>query len=277
MLLSILIPGKNDNFRESSKKVLEFNLNKTISNIENINTKNIEIVLCDWGSEDKIVDSLNIKKSQNLKCVYVSPDITKKYNGIGSYSIVHPINTAFRNSSGKYVIFWDSDCYVTSKSFYKLYDFIQKMDLNKDMSFYWGSRYNISYNIYNKFDNYQELDYFLQYNTIYNHNKISVTNFRGTAISLLMNRELWENSTGWDEQLIYWGWQDIELHHRLLQRYKFGGDLEDYNIDFYHLIEKQNNKVSNKKINPWFNSPKFQANNQDWGLANEQLKIITYQ
>ena len=276
MLLSILIPGKNDNFRANTKKVLEFNINKTIANISELGSNDIELVLCDWGSDNKIIDSLNIKKSKYLKYIYVPQNITKKYNGKGSYSIVHPINTAFRKSCGKYVIFWDSDCYVATSEFYKLYEFIKKMHSTNDMNFYWGSRYNIPFSIYMNLICYQELDSFLNQNIIYNHNKISIHNFRGNSISLLMNRELWENSTGFYEKLIYWGWQDIEFHHRLLHRYTFGGDLENNNIYFYHLIEKLDNKVSDKIINPWHNAPTFRANDSTWGLYNEQLEIITY-
>jgi hypothetical protein len=149
------------------------------------------------------------------------------------------------------------------------------MDHNNDMSFYWGSRYNIPFDIYNEFSTFNELDKFIGLNPIqYHHDKISISRFGGTAVSLLMNRELWEKSTGWYEKLIYWGWQDIEFHYRLSSKYKFGGDLEDFGMRFYHLIEKPNNKVSNKIENPWDRPPFFEANGDSWGLKNETIEII---
>lgn len=274
MLLSILIPGKNDNFREGSSKVLEFNLKKTLDNINNFDTNDIELVLCDWGSNNKIVQSFDLKTSAYFKCVYVHPDIAKKYNGAANYSIVHPVNTAFRHSIGKYVIFWDSDAYITTATFNALYQFVKNMEASNDMSFYWGSRYNVPFSTYNQFTEYEELDYFLSHNIITSHDKISVNHFSGTGISLLMNRELWQNSTGWYEKLIYWGWQDTEFHHRLMTKYRFGGDLEDHNMKFYHLIEKPNNKISNKIENPWDRPYKFEANDASWGLFNEKIEII---
>lgn len=51
MLLSILIPGKNDNFRYNGSKTLELNLNQTIDNMLKLGADDIELVLCDWGSE----------------------------------------------------------------------------------------------------------------------------------------------------------------------------------------------------------------------------------
>lgn len=54
MLLSILIPGKNDCFRENGTKTLQLNLQKTISNLKRLGKNDIEVVLCDWGSEKRL-------------------------------------------------------------------------------------------------------------------------------------------------------------------------------------------------------------------------------
>ena len=275
-LLSILIPGKNDNFRENCEKVLNFNLNKTISNLNNLGLTDVEIVLCDWGSEKKIIENLPIRKYQNFKCVYVPPDIAKKYNGEANYSIVHPINTAFRHSIGKYVVFWDSDCYVPQTTIQNLYQFIQNMETNNDMSFYWASKWNISYDTYMSFNTYHELDNYLESNDATSRQIINTANFGGDGIAMLMNRELWQDSTGFWEILIYWGWQDIEFHDRLKTKYNFGGDLENYNMKFYHLFEPINNKASNKLTSPLARSENFQANDESWGLNNEKLEIIKF-
>ena len=43
MLLSILIPGKNDNYRNNGTKTLELNLKQSIKNLKNLNKDDIEI------------------------------------------------------------------------------------------------------------------------------------------------------------------------------------------------------------------------------------------
>jgi predicted glycosyltransferase involved in capsule biosynthesis len=275
MLLSILIPGKNDNYRNNGTKTLELNLKQTIDNLNKLNKNDVEIVLCDWGSKIKITDQIIQETCSNFRCVYVNPEITQKYNKLANYSIVHPINTAFRNSKGKYVIFWDSDCLVTYENFVNLYNFVENMEKNNDRKFYWGSRFHIPYEVYTPMKEISELHTYLETNPNLLHDKIDVLNFAGCSISILMNRDLWQESTGWYEELIYWGWQDIEFHNRLLSRYQFGGDLEDFNIKFYHLnqpidIGEHKNKVV---FNSQINSNKFTANNSDWGLANENLEI----
>jgi predicted glycosyltransferase involved in capsule biosynthesis len=275
MLLSILIPGKNDQFRKNSHKTLQFNLEQIVSNIKTLGVNDIELILCDWGSDTKIIDDVCLYKDKNFKCVYVPSVVAQKYNGNGNYSIVHPINTAFRRSSGKYVIFWDSDCFVRYQDFVNLYKFVKHMDNTDDMAFYWGSRINLPYETYYNMINAKELSDYLEVTNAGVHEPLRKEYFEGTSISILMNRHLWEDSTGWFEKLIYWGWQDIEFHNRLCTKYKYGGDLYINSIKFYHLCDNSitvNN--SHKFINPRLNSTEFKANPENWGLRDEILEII---
>ena len=271
MLLSIIIPGKNDSFR--SLNALKFNIQQTIQNLKNLKIDDVEIILCDWGSEIKLIDSLITEKHPQFKCLYVSPEITKKYNGEAEYSIVHPLNAGFRKSSGKYVIFWDSDCFVPEYSFLKLYEFVKNMDANNDKKFYWGSRYHIPKSIHENANSTKDITEYILSNNNLSHDKIDNDNFRGCSISIIMNRELWESSTGWWEKLIYWGWQDIEFHYRLLQKYEYGGDLDHTEIKFYHFAH--DTMHANKKINPYINSELFEANDKSWGLIEEKLELLT--
>ena len=278
MLISILIPGKNDNFRYNGTQTLEFNLNQTLDNIESMNVDDVELILCDWGSEQKIVDSIFKRRHKNFKCVYVNPEIAKKYNERGNYSIVHSINTAFRHSRGNYVCFWDSDCFVLLDSFIKLYNFVEEMKKNQDYNFYWGSRFNIPYESYTYFETHRDLVEKIKNGIQVTHDKIGKGNqFMGTSISLLMNRDIWDDSSGWYEKLPYWGWQDIEFHRRLMTKYNFGGDLEDLGMHFFHLTQpiKNDGRKNNHLSNPQINAPMFKANPEDWGLNNEQLEIIS--
>lgn len=274
ILLSIIIPGKNDTDYCGSFDRLRLNLTKTLDNVKRYD--DVEVILCDWGSDVPILNELNLKTSDTFKCVYVNPDIAKKYNKEANYSIVHPINTAFRHSSGRYVIFWDTDCFITSVDFDKLIEFVRRMDSESDKSFYWGSRFHIPFDFHSDKKDFVDIDQYLASNGLANlaHDKISVNNFMGTGISLLMARELWESSTGFWEELSYWGWQDIELHRRLCSRYKFSGDLEDNGIIFFHLQHHGVTNILQKPHNPQNNSSRFDANGDIWGLNNEHVDLL---
>jgi len=271
MLLSIIICGKNDNHRKNTLQTLKLNLQQTLSNLHNLNYDDVEVVLCDWGSEVKIIDAIELDRHKNFKCLYVSPEISKKYNGKASYSIVHSMNAAFRHTTGKYVTFWNSDCFVPEESFANLYNFAKYMDENDDMSFYWASRYNIDYEEYKTFQTCDEINDYIENYNIPRENmaKTPDQEFLGCGASMLMNRYLWESSTGWWENLPYWGWQDIEFHRRLLTKYNYGGDFHDYGVKIYHFDYPRDFSFVNEYVCP----DKFEANDSSWGLNGEKLVI----
>lgn len=274
MLLSIVISGKNDNFRENNSQVLKLNLEQTVKNIKNLNLDDVEIILCDWGSEKKIVDEIFVEKHKSFKCIYVSPEIAEKYNDGCSYSYVHPHNTASRRSKGKYIIFWDSDTIIMQNDFKNLYDFIKNMDLNEDLdSFYWASRKNIEYEQYKNIKTSDELKNYLDsIPEIPNYNMLCGENnsFGGTGVALLVSKKIWEDCTGLWEKLVHRGWADIEIHNRLLVKYNFCGDLANFGVNFYHL----NYPCHGPKVNPHINSMEFKCNPPSWGLIDEKLQII---
>jgi glycosyltransferase involved in cell wall biosynthesis len=273
--LSILIPGKNATDYNGSFDRLRLCLTKILSMIQTPEYSDVEVVLCDWGSEEKIVESLGIAPSSQFRCVHVPPDIAAKYNRDANYAIPQPINTACRHSRGKYVLFLDCDIYVTTENFIKIYNFIKNMENTNDESFYWSSRYHIPFDAHANEVDYNKIDEYLATADVstFRHDLINVQHFYGCGICLLMKREYWVNSTGFWEHLIYWGWQDIEFHHRLATKYNFGGDLQSHDMQFFHLDHHSGNAYA-KKMNGHLNSSVFEANGGGWGLADEPVEIL---
>lgn len=279
ILLSILIIGKNDNYGCDSdgkggvKKRLELSLNKTIDNLNKLNVDDVEVVLCDWGSDDQISKNLIHDKCKNFKCVYVPKDVCLKYNKY--FSISHAYNTAYKNSTGKYVIFWDSDCFVDMDSFFQLYKFVKEINTqNIDNVFWWCSRRHIPREGYIDYSRFDEVDSYIDKNPSSIHwEKIDTSQFGGCAIALLLSRKIANESSCWYEELPNWGWQDIELHRRLITKYRCDKDLSLYGIKMYHLYH--HDVDHRKEQNPRLNSNTFHANFENWGLSGEQLQITT--
>lgn len=281
MLLSILIQGKNDKYGADNDgkggvdQRLKLTLNQLIHNIKILNRDDIEVVLCDWASEQKIADYLLEEKPSFFKCVYVESDIGKKYSKKANYSISHAYNVACRHSSGEYVIYWDSDCWIRYEDLERLYHFVKEMSNKKiHNQYYWGSRYHVPRNVWNDVGSYKDiLPYFnnIDLSSI-PHDKIYVNNFDGRAMALLIHRDMAISTTGWWEELPYWGVQDIEFNYRLSHKYIFAGDLEDFGILFFHLNHHDHYDV--KFMNSHIRSLNFAANGSDWGLNTEKLEII---
>lgn len=277
MILSILIIGKNDSYGQDKNgyggvnKRLEITLNNLIDNLNKLNKDDIEVVLCDWGSEHKIIDNLIFNKCKNFKSVYVPNEICLKYNPY--FSISHSYNVAYKNSIGSYVIFWDSDCFIDYDSFKNLYEFVKDLDIkNIKNNFWWSSRGHIPRNGYIYSQNFKDVDLYIKENpNLIEWQIIDTANFYGNAIAILLPRKIAEESSCWYEKLPNWGWQDIELHNRLIKKYQCGGDLFNNGIKMYHLYHHDVNDT--KAHNPRLNSLNFHANENNWGLMNEFLEV----
>lgn len=281
MLLSILIQGKNDNYgadkngKGGVSQRLKLTLANLIENIKQLNKPDIEVVFCDWSSENKILGDQIIDKPSFFKYIYVPADIGKKYSKKANYSISHAYNVSLRHSTGEYVIFWDSDCWIRYSDLEKLYNFVKNNSDTKNYNeYYWGSRYHVPRHIWNETNSYTDLiDYFNNINlSSIKHDKIYLNNFDGRAMALLLYRDMAIKSTGWWEELPYWGVQDIEYNHRLAKKYILGGDLEDSGILFFHLDHHDANDVQHTNEN--LRSLSFAANGENWGLKEENVIIL---
>ena len=268
-MISIIMQCKNDNYLGNFMQRFEICIRKQIENIKELGiTNDIQIVLTDWGSEIKLIDSMNIDFSL-IKYIYVSPEIANKYNGDAKYSYVHPINVSARNSDGDIILWGDSDGFLPIESLKLIYELSK--DNEKNSKFYWGSRYHIDLNDYVN-SSISDIDSFIKNNSNLRHDKWTASG--GAAGIYLLRRDMFFESTGFSEKLIYWGWQDIDFHNRLASRYVCGGDMEDIGVKIYHLEHYEPNKRNvTTRANHQINYP-FKANPDNWGLFDEKLEII---
>jgi len=278
MLLSIITSGKNDQYAGNFVQRLQHNLNKLNDNINKINTNDIEIILIDWGSEEKLSDILDTNNFLYTKFIHIPLQTTQKYSPDSGFSIVHALNAGFRRSQGKYIFFIDGDSYIPYESLLLIYDITLSLDKEKEKTFFWASRYHLPYEIYSNTNSIEEIDKNIKIweqnqKQTWRHDKIKFHDFGGNAMGLLLSRDICEESTLYYEVLNKWGWLDIELHHRLSTRYLCVGDLEDYGVSFFHLDHHSIQNKGQNGINPNYNSPIFEANSENWGLINEDLSL----
>jgi glycosyltransferase involved in cell wall biosynthesis len=273
MKLSIITCGKNDNYAGNFIQRLQHNLTKLNDNIIRLNTTDIEVIIVDWGSEEKISDILDTTNFKHINFLYVPDNICKGYSPDSNFSIVHALNAGFRRSKGDYIFFMDGDGYVPFDSLKATFDLIK--DKNENI-FCWASRYHLPYEIHSQTLNIQDIDNEIlkweQNNKLnWGHNKVNLAYFGGAAIGLLLSRNICDESTLFYEALNKWGWLDIEIHNRLSSRYTCNGDLENLGVSFFHLdhhnVQSQGQNGTNNHHNPL----SFNANNDNWGLINENL------
>jgi predicted glycosyltransferase involved in capsule biosynthesis len=284
--LTLIAPGRNDNYCGNFVQRLEKNVNKICDNLSKLDVKNVKVLVADWGSpdNDRLSDVLNIKDYSHVEFLHVPLSVTSK---IADFSGPHIWNTAFRRTSSDYVMFLEGDTYIPFESFKKLIEIVE----NNQIKCAWGSRYQIPYDIHSNCETYEDLDnkisewfeikdhvttnqYGWKISGGWIHNKINIAeNNPGGATSLLIHRDIYSDARGSFEALTGWGWSDIELHNRLLSKYSFDPDLEDFGIiQFTQESTSQGFGGQIHGLNPQHNSPTFQANDENWGLGDINLK-----
>ena len=90
-------------------------------------------------------------------------------------------------------------------------------------------------------------------------------------MGLLLSKNICEESSCWYETLNKWGYIDIEIHNRISSKYPCCGDLEDLGMCFFHLDHHNITAGGQNGSNPYIGAPEFMANNNAWGLNNEDL------
>lgn len=296
MLLSITSHGRNDGWMGNFLWRLQTTLNKMGRNLEHVTCREpymadaVEIVLVDWGSPPnaRLHGMLDLEPSckKFLKHFYFHPDIVKSVEGDSKYSSSHSTNAAVRRTSGKYVLSCDSDVYWQEDTMDLLWnDLLEGRigDVELDKTFFWSARRHVpkAYNETNP--SIEALDDYIRQNwQAFAVDKPNKENFDGAACALLMKRDYWFELHGLDERLRHWGVNDLEIHRRLVSRYRWGGDIDDHGMRLFHLEHytradgHRNLAAENpRRANEDLGSPKFQANDVDtWGMGRYNAELV---
>ena len=277
MILSIITSGKNDNYGNNFLQRLQFNLEKLNDNIQKLSVDDVEVILVDWASDDKISNSLSPSRQKYTNFLYVNNRIANEISPDCSFSHVHSLNSGFRKSKGDFVFFIDGDSYIPFESFSKLYETCKKHKLNNLPVFYWASRYHLPYELHSNSNTIEEIDNHIirwtENNKVdWRHDKINLEKVQA-PMGLLLSRAIVEDSTGYYEKLNKWGYIETEYSRRLNTKNTCNGDLEDDNTVFFHLDHHSVAKLGkDKKTNDHENSSRYNANGENWGLINKELE-----
>ncbi|UCD77651.1 MAG: hypothetical protein JSW26_19850, partial [Desulfobacterales bacterium] len=284
-LLSILCQGRNDSYLGNFIWRLATVINQHSKNLHLLGCADqVELLVADWGSEVPLYETLELtpEARRQVKFLIVPPTVTKIYDKDAVFSVPHAINAIARRSSGKFLTFSDSDIYVPLASMKILMQALQRGNLGRyDLreSFFWASKVHVPNELVMRSPALEELDQEIEKNwPDYVQERVSKENFAGCGAALLMSREMWFESRGWDERLIYWGWNDIDFHRRLATKYKWE-DLLLHGIRIFHLehyVNRFENYINEnpRKKNPYIEPTCMAPNPDNWGLKDHNLIFV---
>ncbi|MDD5633661.1 MAG: glycosyltransferase family A protein [Candidatus Omnitrophica bacterium] len=281
LLLSFATAARNDQYMGNSNWRLETALNYIGSNLEKLNRlNNFEFIVTDWGSEIPLRKVLKLSPAAQkiTRFISVEQNIALELNKSSRFNTVLPVNIAFRRSRGKYIAYTCSDILYSEdflKALFEIIDGKRSLDFDVDQTLFLTYRRDIPQTLTRHLPDIFMLDWcihnlknFLPYGGQTVTRSFRVPIYKAAA-TLLMHRKLWYECGAFDERLIYWGWSEIDLMHRVASKYSYKYFDAIGVPDVFHLDHKRLgiNMYPFKK-NEEVLSEIFNPNPDSWGLKD---------
>jgi hypothetical protein len=279
-LLSLIIGARNDTFMGDFQWRLRTTLNFIADSLEKIGRlDDVEVVVCDWGSEVPLQQVLDLTAAarQMTRFVIVPPDRAETLQKDSPFPIPIVQNIVIRRSQGTYIAQTDSDVLFTPLAIERLLMVLDRrldIGVDPDKALLVASRKHVAFELGLCGPSQAEIE---EYLNLYGA-MVPVDNLTpgiGTPSALaLMHRSLWDDLGGYDERLIYWGWMEIDLYLRVNQKHPWR-DLANVGVVLYHMEHYPNNDRSaqTRKFNPVETPGNYRVNDRSWGYAEETFRI----
>ncbi len=206
------------------------------------------------------------------------PEVTKNFDPPETkFSFVHSINVGIRRCFGDYILHCDFDVFVSYDAFSKVWNFLST---GERMLQYYFSRFHIRED--DVIERIERNVYECEMNDVklFPDKRVLVENpykFAGASVALLCSKELFYNVEGYDERMIYWGYQDTDLFLRLWVDGHLAEDLyRSLNIKLLHIDHHRiycgmtnNPHLAGRKLKRG-----IKPNGDSWGIGNIKFEEI---
>jgi len=294
MLVSLILCSRNDSYMGNSRWRLQTSINLTLLNAKKANFLNeLEIIVSDWGSEIPLRDVLHLipEAEGKVKFVHTPNEIAKIEQKDSKFPEVIALNAAARRASGEYIGRIDNDTLVGAAFFRKFSQLHQKNptdELDLKDSFLFVERRSVPYRISRLSLSLTLISAFIS--IFRNFLKVELAKDWGREFwwspvgIMIFHKDIWFNSRGYDERLIYWGWMEGDLAIRLGQKHRIVEFSNYVGYEFYHLehysnlieYKDRNGAATTRKKNvPKLEGLNYQVNSDSWGLHLYSLPIET--
>lgn len=285
-LLSIIIPGRNDNFMFNFSYRLECTLNCLAKNLNSIGMLDqVEVIISDWGSEVPLHKVLVLNEAARAltKFLVIPPDVAEKEKKESEFPIVIIQNAAIRRAQGEFVMQTDSDVLFPVPFLTKLFSLLRgecadKVDVRKALM---GSkRRHVPFSVIETNPPLNVLEKFVEkFGSQLEGDDPWEYGFCATGM-MIMHRDLWFECSGYDENLVHWGWMEIDLGFRITQKYSWFDVTDGLGMELFHLEhyvpEKGGRQVVDRRKNPTNRENVFHPNSDSWGLSQYDFEMYKY-
>lgn len=280
--LSLILCSRNDNYMGNSLWRLQTALNFLAESVHKSTLENeVEVLVSDWGSEISLRESLNLTPlaAKLTSFLEVSPSKAQKAQKDSPFAEVLALNAAVRRARGEYIGRIDQDTLVTSEfftRFFEIYKSSTEINFSLHNSYLFVGRRSLPYGFSSKCPSFSTVKRFLKLfqRLLPMDGPHIVPWFDVPTGIMLLHHDLWEESCGYDERLLYWGWMETDLGYRLGQKYTQVNLRPIMGRSFFHLehINLRTPKIHRRK-NPRKKNLVLAPNDSDWGLVRNNLPL----
>lgn len=289
IILSLILCSRNDSYMGNSRWRLETSINLALLNAKAAGVLDkIEVIVSDWGSEEPLSEVLSLIPEAKgvVYFVYIPKNIAEVEQKDSKFPEVIALNAAARRASGDFIGRIDNDTIVGEGFYSRFFNLINKKvgfpyDLNS--SFLFVERRSVPY----RFTSHSVSLKLVQIYLVLFGQKLKIETGRefhhpfwqSPVGIMLFHRNLWFQSGGYDQKLIYWGWMEGDFALRLEQKHKLV-DFKDfvgnhlYHLEHYHNLTDYNDRngpaTPRQKNKVVVDGLSYQANDKNWGLGNEE-------
>lgn len=281
--LSFILCSRNDQYMGNSLWRLQTSLNYLAQNVEELGVEDeVEVIVSDWGSATPLRDSLHLSPlaARLTSFIQVPKQVADELQRDSPFAEVFALNAAARRARGEYIGRIDQDTLV-GKRFLK--KFLEKVTGQRlDIGFANLKMLNFRFAV--KCPPLSDVTRFIETfgQRLNTENSGSKTQYYFAGVGIwLLHRDLWFESGGYDERMIYMNAMETNHILRLLPKYEMVDLGKLSGFDFYHLEHYHpwtvRKSSAHRKVNPHlpFSQPEnLNPNGEAWGMRDYNLELI---
>ena len=285
-LLSFVMTGRNDGFMGDFNWRLGTSINIMARAAARLGRlEDLEVVVVDWNSDIPLHEVVElVPEAKSVTKFVVVPGkvaIPVQKDTVFPHSVV--INAGIRRAKGEFISQTGSDVVFTTSSLSALFNALEGKfgDVEIKKAFLTGGRRHIPYGLVSRKLPLIEFENYLDRNAAVFPEERGGAGHAAPTNFMMMHRDLWDITRGFDEEMIYWGFNDIDLALRVTSYYHYV-QLENFGVNSLHMehYPKPRDYTPGKtyqKLNPVNDLlPSLTKNGQDWGLNNyEDIQEFT--
>jgi len=287
-VLSLILCSRNDAYMGDSRWRLETTLNYIAAEVATLGVQNqdkVEIVVADWGSHVPLKDAVALDPvaAPLVSFVTVPTDLAQQLQQDSPFPEVIAINAAARRARGEFIGRIDQDTLVGRRFLATFLDWVERQESPVRAplhgALWFSCRRSIPYRFAVRCPRFSDVARLIRWGGRWLEVEVARTFYCSGVGIWLLHRDLWDESGGYDERMIYMNDMEIDMATRLMTRYPMVDLGKLVNYDFYHLDHYHprgpRSSSAHRRVNHQHTRERagFRPSGRLWGMADADLAI----